>query len=324
MLDSYRNRHPSVSAILTHINQKSKCALSVYFSTMEVDEAQKLASGAKKRSQSYPEPLIYEPSEAHNQSFIILHGRGSNAQQFGPPLLAMRLTCGKTLQEALPNAKFIFPTASFRRATLYKRIPITQWFDHSSWDENDATQGLQIEGLRETSRFIHELVAREVDRVGSRNVYLGGLSQGCAAMLVGLALWTGPPLAGAFGMCGWLPLWNVFPSSSASSETLDVSDVVFECEDEPGLDGDGEKLRPLFEELEVEYKASDALFETPIFLGHGCQDERVAVGLGERAADTLRGLGCDVQWQAYEGLGHWYHSLELQHIVDWIQLKRNF
>lgn len=44
---------------------------------------------------------------------------------------------------------------------------------------------------------------------------------------------------------------------------------------------------------------------TPIFLGHGRNDEKVSVRLGQQARDVLLSLGCRVRWQDYDE-GHWY------------------
>lgn len=38
---------------------------------------------------AYPEPLVFEPLQEHRQTFLILHGRGSFAAKFAPPLLEM-------------------------------------------------------------------------------------------------------------------------------------------------------------------------------------------------------------------------------------------
>ena len=79
---------------------------------------------------SYPEPLIVSPLQKHKQTWIILHGRGSNALKFGPELLGTTIPEYVNLNQAFPNSKFIFPTAAPRRATIYKRSIIHQWFDN--------------------------------------------------------------------------------------------------------------------------------------------------------------------------------------------------
>ena len=147
------------------------------------------------------------PLSTHLQSIIILHGRGSSAQEFGPPLLSSPVSPSQTqtLRAAFPHAKFIFPTASKRRTVIYNRASINQWFDYWSLAEPTEREELQIEGLRESSAYIHSLLREEIVIVGAGNVVLGGLSQGCAASLVALLMWQGEPLCAAFGMCGWLP-----------------------------------------------------------------------------------------------------------------------
>lgn len=47
--------------------------------------------------------------------------------------------------------------------------------------------------------------------------------------------------------------------------------------------------------------------QTPVFLGHGAEDPKVSVTLGEKMSHVLStGMGMDVTWKAYGGLGHWY------------------
>lgn len=157
------------------------------------------------RSCEYPKPLIVNPLKEHKETWIILHGRGSNVQKFGPELLKTAITDYESLPKAFPHAKLIFPTASLRRATIYKRSLTHQWFDNWSLQTPNEKEGLQTECLRETSALVHRILEDEIAIVGAQKVVLGGLSQGCAAALIALLLWEGQPLAAAFGMCGWLP-----------------------------------------------------------------------------------------------------------------------
>ena len=172
----------------------------------------------------YPKPLIVPPLETHKETWIILHGRGSNAQKFGPELLATLLPGHETLAQALPHAKFIFPTASVRRATIYKRSLTTQWFDNWSLDTPTQREELQIEGLRETTAFIHGILRKEIALVGPENVILGGLSQGCAAALITTLLWDGEPLGAVFGICGWLPYRGHMQELAETVENDDEDD----------------------------------------------------------------------------------------------------
>ena len=166
-------------------------------------------------SSDYPEPVIVPPRQLpHKHSFIFLHGRGDNAKNFAFMLLAMEVPGIGTLPEAFPRARFVFPSAAPRRAKTFKRIPISQWFDILSINKQEEEQELQIDGLKETSEWIHILMLREIERVGADNVVLGGLSQGCAASLIANILWDGPSIAGVIGMCGWLPLRPIMADSA--------------------------------------------------------------------------------------------------------------
>jgi len=171
----------------------------------------------KKKSSTYPDALIVEPLRPpHKQTLILLHGRGSNASSFAPPLLATILpspfpssSSKHPFQQHLPHTKFIFPTASKRRALSFKRSVITQWFDYYTpltLETATKREEAMYPGLRETSLMLHRLLEREVREVGGRNVVLGGLSQGCAAALVAGLLWRGEALGAVVGLCGWLPL----------------------------------------------------------------------------------------------------------------------
>ena len=278
----------------------------------------------------YPPSLIVPPQRSHKQTFI-LHGRGSSASKFGHPLLATFIAGIGTLPDAFPHAKFVFLTASRRRATIYNRSIINQWFDNWSLTEPDERQELQIDGLRESSAFIHEMVRREAGFVGGTgNVVLGGLSQGCAASLVALLLWDGEPLGAVFGMCGWLPFGR-----GMGDVARGVDDVV-EGEDynpfEDSVDDDGvdeaavladeaRAVMYLREELDLPVIASTPFgFQgIPIFLGHGKEDENVSVKLGREATLCLRSMGGNVRWEEYEGLGHWYSPEMLLDLVEFVK-----
>lgn len=157
------------------------------------------------------DPLIFPPlnPQHHTHTLIILHGRGSNAKRFGPTLLET-----SHLQERLPTAKFIFPTALSRRSTILKKVRIHQWLDNFSLEDPNLRPDLQYDGLEESARYLRELVRVEVGLLDGdlSKVVIGGLSQGCAASLFAV-LGGGfgsngheERLGGWFGMSGWLPM----------------------------------------------------------------------------------------------------------------------
>jgi predicted esterase len=314
----------------------------------------------KPASARYPGLLIKQPlAGAHRQTFILLHGRGSSATNFGPELLATPIPGFGNLPSAFPNARFIFPTASRRRARIYKRMSIKQWFDNWSLETPERFEHFQNDGLRETSRYIHRLLRVEADLVGARNVVLGGLSQGCAASLVSLLLWEGEALAAAVGMCGWLPyrkrIEDIIRRGGMGENEGDGDDDDEEDDDDifsRHSDGEADKkgnsrensavtaasamaakdnslisraLESLREEIEFPEPASGTLASKlklqgiPLFLGHGTEDEKVPFELGKAAARCLEAMDVDVEWVEYSNLGHWYSGEMLKDMIDFLQ-----
>ncbi|KAF4306977.1 hypothetical protein GTA08_BOTSDO05949 [Botryosphaeria dothidea] len=291
-------------------------------------------SKTKRKQTIWPDLLVINPTAPHTHTIILLHGRGSNAERFGLELVnAATTSAGNTLAELFPAAKFVFPTAKKRRSTILKRVPINQWFDNHSLEDPSECQHLQYDGLRETGAFVHGLVEREAAAVGAGRVVVGGLSQGCAAALHALLSFGegGEALAGFVGMSGWLPFAETLdprgrggPGCGDGEEEGGGEDgVVFGSDGDEGEDGEGGgavERSVCLGELQV--RAANAardiaslpslssgevpLFpRTPIFLGHGRNDEKVSVRLGQQARDVLLSLGCQVRWEDYDE-GHWY------------------
>jgi len=304
----------------------------------------------KLKSAIYPEPLIVPPILSHRQTFIILHGRGSNAHTFVPPLLSTQLPDGRTFQAAFPHTKFIFPTASKRRAKIFKRSMIHQWFDYWSLSAPTEREDLMLDGLCETSRYIHGLLAEVIEEIGAANVALGGLSQGCAATLIAFLTWDGEPLGAVFGFCGWLPFCSHMVEIMDPQPLSDEGDVVFgqSGNEKQELDLPAEAVVWLREEIDLPITTPSSAPEistvptalnqpssleqlcvqrTPIFLAHGTEDEKVPIELGYEARDCLASMKASVSWREYGGLGHWYSGQMLGDLVaflgeetDWVEL----
>ncbi|KAE8352790.1 Alpha/Beta hydrolase protein [Aspergillus coremiiformis] len=335
----------------------------------------------------YPAPLVIAPlSEAHTHTIISLHGRGSNAERFGHELLA-----SANLQARLPTVKFVFPTASKRRSTILKKIPIHQWYDNYSLEDPGQRTDLQIDGLCETAEFIRGLITEEARILGEggyRKVILWGLSQGCAAgvftLLGGWSDITEAKTLGAFiGMSGWLPferqLHEILQCDDLLASVGDTSHdetqpddrvITSDEESEPNefSESDLEEdpfqrssplrdgFNPFTEEEDEEEKEETPLpiqavdyvrdildlpmistnerssenrpplsnlcqLQTPVFIGHGSEDPKVSVRLGEKMSRVLSaGLGMNVTWKSYQGLGHWYRvEDEIQDILKFLE-----
>jgi predicted esterase len=275
---------------------------------------------AKDPLGQFPEPMVILPSLEHRQTIIILHGRGSYAAKFGPPLFETEVD-GRTLQTAFPHAKIIFPSASKNKATIYKN-PTHQWFDNWHLEEHTKRQHLMVDGLNKSCEYIHGLLKEEIESVGKENVVLWGLSQGCATSLASLLAWDGEPFAGVVGMCGWLPFGNemVRIASGEGDGNEDDEEDPFALSGDEGEDpfgrsdeeDEGKEYLPakavklLRESIDMEDKNGMVFQKIPVFLGHGTEDERVDIKLGREAKKALELMGTDVQMMEYEGLGHWY------------------
>ncbi|KAF7362435.1 Abhydrolase-2 domain-containing protein [Mycena venus] len=287
----------------------------------------------KMKQLIWPDPLVVQSTGIHTHSIILLHGRGSNAERFGLELLKARTSDNhnsKTLAEHFPGLKFIFPTAKKRRAVIFNRTPINQWFDNHSLEEPLQRQELQYDGLRETSAFVHHLITQEAKLVGVERVVIGGLSQGCAAALHVLLNFQpeSGALLGFVGMCGWLPFATTFVDDGD-----ELGEDVFSAASEEPVDPMAGMLRlqlsaantardiASLPALELEPNGSPAFLQTPVFLGHGTHDEKVVIKLGEQARDVLLLLGCNVEWKEYDE-GHWYKVPEqIDDLVVWLKTR---
>ncbi|KAK3898416.1 Alpha/Beta hydrolase protein [Staphylotrichum tortipilum] len=265
-----------------------------------------------------------------------------------------------TLPTHLPHTKFLLPLAPRHRATIYKRSIIHQWFDswHLESCAPGTEEWRVVDGLRDTVAHVHALVRAEAALVGgSGNVVLAGLSQGCAAAVVAGLLWDGEERLGAVvGMCGWLVFEGGVRGVVGRGEgggdgeddpfERDKGDgevAPFEKNEEDGgfdpferdeEDDSGDKgemtveaqvVRLLREMLEMDGDVGDGSrpksFDTPIFLGHGTEDDKVPIVRGREAAECLRATGVDVEWKEYPGLGHWYSPDMLTDITAFLQRR---
>jgi predicted esterase len=235
----------------------------------------------------------------------------------------------KTFQNHFPNTKFVFPTAPLRRAVVFKRSLTHQWFDNWSLTEPELKQHLQTQGLRETSVFLHDLLRQEIEEVGSGNVVLMGLSQGCAASIVAALLWRREAFGAVVGMCGYIPFRKEMHDLIQEVENEDegnAEDDVFARDiEEPKLGTKFERTVDwLYEELQIsedniKFAEPYPIQSIPVFMGHGVDDDKVPSAIGRLSANFLGDLGVSVTWKEYKDLGHWYSEDMLQDIIQFLQ-----
>ncbi|KAI9767302.1 MAG: hypothetical protein M1840_005711 [Geoglossum simile] len=278
---------------------------------------------------SYPEPQVTYPTSPHTHTFIILHGRGSNGELFSSQFLGACTASGLNLPQVFPGMKFICPTAKKRAAVVLNQALVNQWFDLYTIKDPSRDEEIQVEGLRETTKYLHDLIAKEMESIPPENIILGGLSQGCAVALH--ALMTLDLTLGAFvGMSGWFPFVKhlediIQPPAGEGSAGLT---------NEPGGGHEGkptstamQAVNFLCKNLDIEPLPDTAgaiprSLQTPLFIGHGEVDIKVFFRLGKQIHDTAVALGVDSTLKEYKGLGHWFREPEeIDDIADFLSKK---
>jgi predicted esterase len=255
-----------------------------------------------------------EPDSHHTHTAVLLHGRGSDGEEFATELAATKLSSGKSLLEALPGWRWVFPTSRETWSTVFQE-ELQSWFEARSLTDVTARQDLQEEGLRESVKHLEGILEDEIGRLGgaAENLVLGGISQGAAVGMWTLLCARDPARRlGAFvGASTWLPFAsNIkdFLDGGHESRGATVSTLV-------GTDAD-EFVKAMMTPLKGVIAQSSTpvpLLSTPVFLGHGADDGVVAVELGQEARHVLDRTGFNVEWREYSGAeeqGHWLKAPE--------------
>ena len=281
-------------------------------------------------AQSPPSPYIVEPTEPHTYTIILLHGLGSNGEKFGSELLDTAVTSqGPKLIELLPNARWVFPTSRRRRSSAFRRSVLTQWFNIANLQDPSQRKELQLEGLAESAQEVLGVLRCELEKVPPQRIILGGLSQGCA-MSAAVLLCLEHPIGGYIGMCGFFTYQEDLELAVTDEGTDFDDDDPFARDDDSGAD-EGKSQDPIVkaQAFERDLLGLDAVHparkdstshSTPVFLGHGTDDEKVPYSLGLGIAKALRACEYQVTWKGYQGQGHWYKIPdEIDDIVNFIR-----
>ena len=127
-------------------------------------------------------------------------------------------------------------------------------------------------------------------------------------------------------MCGWLPFRKQLEDILVSEDLDDADDDLFETSGgNVQMEAPAQAIAFLIEELNLSVTESSMSFQhVPLFLGHGVDDEKVPVRLGREAVSCLKRMGTCVEWRGYEGLGHWYSSEMLCHLVETVRKVTNW
>lgn len=267
----------------------------------------------------FPTPHIEHPqtAHAHAHTIILLHGRGSTGPELASELFSSTASNSLSLPASLPSWRWVFPSSRRLWSTTFQE-DIPAWFDVFSLDDIQERKELQTAELRESISHILDVLEYEIGLLNGEwgNVYLGGISQGMAtalwAFLGGAAMGRiGGKIGGVLGFCGWLPF------ASDLEALLEAS-----IERETPISG--QQMLGLVSGFFVDTIAqqphaadtkdmNESILSTPLFLGHGADDEWVTPDLGRQASGIMQKFMARVEWNEYtgaEGDGHWIKAPE--------------
>ncbi|KAM0316072.1 hypothetical protein ACHAPQ_011425 [Fusarium lateritium] len=258
--------------------------------------------------------ILVEPVTLHTHTAILLHGRGSNGEEFAQELFdETKLSDGTSLAQKLPSWRWVFPSSRELWSTAFEE-DMPAWFEAHSLTDTTARQDLQIPGIKESVKYLKKILGEEIERLNgiSEKVFLGGISQGAAVGMWAFLCRDHPerPLGAFFGASSWLPFASDIDRHLLSS--LSIESYPHDSSTEQS------QVDAFVNEMLADAKSSlvrngEAFLSTPIFLGHGIDDAYVDVDLGREARDVFTRVGFSVEWKEYTGAeqeGHWIKSPE--------------
>jgi len=270
------------------------------------------------------------PSHPHETTIILLHGRSSTADAFQKDIFSHKTSSGLTLQESLPTVRWIFPASGLTYCTDADDER-NSWFDTYSLDDLEEKSELQVDGLRTRVKQIGDVVEKELELLGgkSERLVIGGFSQGGATNLFtflnGVMTRNGR-LGGILLLSTWLPF-----ASKAREAMKEIHEDKQAARTEQNIEN--KQLEAIVSKLRRIVSLEDGLgsgrlvdmLQTPVFQGHGRDDQEVSFSYGQSLCALLDDAGFNVEWHEYSGmerLGHWIKEPEeFDHIVHFI--KRN-
>jgi predicted esterase len=295
----------------------------------------------------HPSPFIHNPTHPHTHktTLIFLHGTSQTGPELAsillsfpipPPVRSLSTSSNsdpltqnqaetKTLAELLPNTRFVFPTGSPKKTTVFAGLETNSWFNIHTFVDRTVGETEQIPGLAESINYLSSLINDEVEELvkarvrreeaGDR-IVVGGFSSGAALAVLGF-------LSGEFerrerigavvALSGWLPFRAQI-------------DKVIENHKEVG---DGERkwaVRKYVRQLlymndGVQGDKMEKMREekAEILICHGKKDVKVRYEWGVEMTGVLKRMGQKIECRSYEGLEHWVCGEEMLHVGGFVE-----
>jgi predicted esterase len=129
-------------------------------------------------------PYVVGPAtdHSHTHTIILLHGRGSDAQEFASEFFESEVSepgTDRTLPALFPTIRWVFPQAKILLSERFN-MDMSQWFDMWSVEDPQERFELQIPGLQSSVDLVIDLIKQEELLVPRKKIFLGGISQGFA------------------------------------------------------------------------------------------------------------------------------------------------
>ncbi|KKF95423.1 Acyl-protein thioesterase 1 [Ceratocystis platani] len=118
-------------------------------------------------TKSFGPVQVVHPRAKHTHTIVLIHGRGSTAEEFAEELSESTLSSGKALQEAFPGWKWVFPSSKEPWSTTFQEF-MPAWFEAQSLADPTMRQDLQIEGIRDSVSHVNELIEKELQLLGGK------------------------------------------------------------------------------------------------------------------------------------------------------------
>jgi predicted esterase len=259
------------------------------------------------------------PAEGHthDHTLIFLHGRGGTGRDLADALVWARGTGRRTLREALPGTRLVFPQAPELPCENREGDEWPQWFDIWNILDPGEREDLQAPGLHDSVAAIRRLIRAEATRVGGlHRVVLAGFSQGGATAvhtLLNLEADAGHDYSKAAGSRAADGAVRDGTTSSSPPAGSSKSQAPLRLAAFLGLSSwmpfPGGTLEETREVLGLQGTPSDEILRhTPVFLGHCADDPLVFPEYGRQLRDALIGFDLNVTWREYKLGGHWLNA----------------
>jgi predicted esterase len=143
---------------------------------------------------------VLHPTSKHSHTFIYLHGFGEIARD---KYVGYEDSFYFQNRVPFPGLKVIALEASTLAISCHPGYKGPAWYDYLTDRKGNAEDLLDEKTLKNTAKRVHKLIREESKKVGSENVLLGGMSQGCGTALHCAATLPEPLAIGGFlGLLG--------------------------------------------------------------------------------------------------------------------------